>query len=269
MVAAVAETATDRGPTADGGGPFGRLPGGRSGGGVQATVTLFKGHTAPFNVVGTDPADDIAVIRVQNLSGLTPITIGSSKDLKVGQHVVAVGSPLGLRARDIGHHLRAQPPGGHRRRADRSPFGDERDPDRRGDQPRQLRRCAGRHGRRRGWRELRDRFHGWRSRLAGRTGRSDRTRFRDTRWIRPSASPTNWLRPEPSSGPRSASSSAPTRDGHGATVAAVAPGSAAAAAGLPKGALITKVDDRVIDGPEALAAAINSKAPGDTVAADL
>ena len=40
----------------------------------------------------------------------------------------------------------------------------------------------------------------------------------------------------------------------------------AATAGLPRGAVITKVDDRVIDSPEALVAAINSKAPGDTVA---
>jgi putative serine protease PepD len=37
VVAPVADTATDQGPTADGG-PYGQLPGGRSGGGVQATV---------------------------------------------------------------------------------------------------------------------------------------------------------------------------------------------------------------------------------------
>jgi putative serine protease PepD len=55
-------------------------------------------------------------------------------------------------------------------------------------------------------------------------------------------------------------------NGRGATVAAVVAGSPAATAGLPTGAVITKVDDRVIDGPEALVAAINSKAPGDTVA---
>jgi putative serine protease PepD len=50
----------------------------------------------PFTVVGTDPADDLAVVKAQGVSGLTPITIGSSKDLKVGQKVVAIGSPLGL-----------------------------------------------------------------------------------------------------------------------------------------------------------------------------
>ncbi|BBZ22019.1 S1C family serine protease [Mycolicibacter hiberniae] len=64
--------------------------------GPKTTVTFSDGRTAPFTVVGTDPASDIAVVRVQGVSGLTPITIGSSADLRVGQHVVAVGSPLGL-----------------------------------------------------------------------------------------------------------------------------------------------------------------------------
>jgi len=62
----------------------------------KTTVTFFDGRTASFTVVGTDPASDIAVVRVQGVSDLTPITIGSSADLRVGQHVVAVGSPLGL-----------------------------------------------------------------------------------------------------------------------------------------------------------------------------
>jgi putative serine protease PepD len=39
---------------------------------------------------------DIAVVQAQGTSGLTPITMGSSGDLRVGQQVVAVGSPLGL-----------------------------------------------------------------------------------------------------------------------------------------------------------------------------
>jgi putative serine protease PepD len=53
--------------------------------------------------------------------------------------------------------------------------------------------------------------------------------------------------------------------GHGAAVAQVVGGGPAAKAGVPDGATITKVDDRVIDGPEALVAAVRSKAPGDTV----
>src|SRR3954467_4778452 len=73
-------------------------PGGQgpSGQNPDATVSFSDGNTVPFTVVGTDPADDIAVVRAQGVSGLTPITMGSSKDLKVGQNVVAVGSPLGL-----------------------------------------------------------------------------------------------------------------------------------------------------------------------------
>ena len=72
-------------------------PGGAGGpGGLQATVTFSDGRTTPFTVVGADPASDIAVVRAQNASGLTPITLGSSSNLRVGQGVVAVGSPLGL-----------------------------------------------------------------------------------------------------------------------------------------------------------------------------
>jgi putative serine protease PepD len=66
------------------------------GGAVTKTVTFSNGQTVPFTVVGTDPTGDLAVVRAQGASGLTPIAIGSSKDVKVGQQVVAIGSPLGL-----------------------------------------------------------------------------------------------------------------------------------------------------------------------------
>ena len=69
---------------------------GAPGGAPTTTVTFSDGRTAPFTVVGTDPSTDIAVVRAEGVSGLTPVTIGSSSDLKVGQDVVAVGSPLGL-----------------------------------------------------------------------------------------------------------------------------------------------------------------------------
>src|SRR6202043_1730389 len=72
-------------------------PGGPQGGPPpKTTVTFSDGRTATFTVVGADPTSDIAVIRVQGVSNLTPITIGSSSDLRVGQPVVAIGSPLGL-----------------------------------------------------------------------------------------------------------------------------------------------------------------------------
>lgn len=64
--------------------------------GMTTIVTFADGRTAPFTVVGTDPASDIAVVRAEGVSGLTPITLGSSASLRVGQDVVAIGSPLGL-----------------------------------------------------------------------------------------------------------------------------------------------------------------------------
>lgn len=64
--------------------------------GVQTKVTFADGATTSYTVVGTDPSSDIAVVKAENVSGLTPITLGSSGNLRVGQDVVAIGSPLGL-----------------------------------------------------------------------------------------------------------------------------------------------------------------------------
>jgi putative serine protease PepD len=63
---------------------------------TQTKVTFANGNTTSFTVVGTDPSSDIAVVRAEGASGLAPITLGSSANLRVGQDVVAIGSPLGL-----------------------------------------------------------------------------------------------------------------------------------------------------------------------------
>ena len=65
-------------------------------GAVQTKVTFADGTTTSFSVVGTDPSSDIAVVRAEGATGLTPIALGSSSKLRVGQDVVAIGSPLGL-----------------------------------------------------------------------------------------------------------------------------------------------------------------------------
>jgi putative serine protease PepD len=52
---------------------------------------------------------------------------------------------------------------------------------------------------------------------------------------------------------------------NGAAIAQVVGGGPAAAAGVPDGVVVTKMDDHVIDSPEALVAAVRSKAPGDAV----
>ena len=58
------------------------------------TVTLRDGTSYPATLVGTDEQGDIAVVKI-DAAGLKPATIGSSSDLKVGETVVAVGTPLG------------------------------------------------------------------------------------------------------------------------------------------------------------------------------
>jgi putative serine protease PepD len=65
-------------------------------GGAHTLATFADGRTVPFDVVAMDQTSDIAVVQAQGASGLTPITLGSSGNLRVGQQVVAVGSPLGL-----------------------------------------------------------------------------------------------------------------------------------------------------------------------------
>ncbi|WP_188186758.1 S1C family serine protease [Nonomuraea sp. SYSU D8015] len=64
--------------------------------GGQMTVKFSDGKTAKASVVGTDPATDLAVIRAEGVSGLTKATLGNSDLLKVGDDVLAIGSPLGL-----------------------------------------------------------------------------------------------------------------------------------------------------------------------------
>ena len=60
------------------------------------TAVFNDGSFAKAEVVGRDPATDLAVIKAEGVKGLAPATLGSSADLEVGQEVVAVGSPLGL-----------------------------------------------------------------------------------------------------------------------------------------------------------------------------
>ena len=62
------------------------------------TVNFNNGTTKKATVLGTDPTTDIAVIEVKGVSDLVPAAIGRSSALKVGQTVVAVGSPYGLNA---------------------------------------------------------------------------------------------------------------------------------------------------------------------------
>lgn len=51
----------------------------------------------PARVVGTDPQNDIAVLRIDAYPGdITPLPLGSSHGLQVGQNAIAIGNPFGL-----------------------------------------------------------------------------------------------------------------------------------------------------------------------------
>jgi putative serine protease PepD len=65
-------------------------------GAEQLTVTLANGKTVDASVVGTDPSSDLAVIQAKGVSGLTPATFADSADVRVGDEVMAIGSPGGL-----------------------------------------------------------------------------------------------------------------------------------------------------------------------------
>ncbi|WP_314457352.1 trypsin-like peptidase domain-containing protein, partial [uncultured Microbacterium sp.] len=65
-------------------------------GDARISVTTSDGKVYAATVVGTDPTYDLAVIKLQDVSDLTPIEFGDSSKLNVGDATVAVGAPLDL-----------------------------------------------------------------------------------------------------------------------------------------------------------------------------
>ena len=234
--------------------------------GARATVSFSNGQTVPFEVVGTDPAGDIAVVRAQGVSGLTPITIGSSADVQVGQNVVAIGSPLGLQGTVTtgivsALHRPVSAGGGG------------------GEQPTVLDAiqtdAAINPGNSGGALvNMNGELIGVNSAIAtlggggGESGGAPNGSI-GLGFAIPSDQAKRVAEELISNGTASHGSLgvqlSSDAGGPGAAIARVVDGGPAAEAGLPGGVVVTKLDDRVIDGPEALIAAVRSKAPGDTV----
>ncbi len=64
-------------------------------GAVEVTVVFSDGDRMPGQVVGADPGHDLAVIKVK-ANDLSPVVLGHSHDMQLGDSVVAVGFPLDL-----------------------------------------------------------------------------------------------------------------------------------------------------------------------------
>ncbi len=60
----------------------------------SATVTLYDDTVLNATLVGADAISDIAVLKVKGI-GLSPVTVGDSAELAVGDAVAAIGNPLG------------------------------------------------------------------------------------------------------------------------------------------------------------------------------
>jgi S1-C subfamily serine protease len=59
-------------------------------------VVLSNGSTEQGQLIGTSPANDLAVVRIQPFAHMTVAQIGNSSSLVVGQEVLAIGNPLGI-----------------------------------------------------------------------------------------------------------------------------------------------------------------------------
>ena len=63
----------------------------------EVTVSFSNRDTVKAEVVGTDPSTDLAVLRVDtSAAALTPLPLGDSDAVRVGDPVVAIGNPFGL-----------------------------------------------------------------------------------------------------------------------------------------------------------------------------
>jgi putative serine protease PepD len=240
------------------------LPTDGSGGDPHTLVRFSDGHTATFSVVASDPATDLAVVRAQGVSALKPITLGTSADLRVGQEVVAVGSPLGLENTVTEGIVSAL----HRPVNTASSEGDA------GTVLDGIQTDAALNPGNSGGAltNMKGELVGLNSAMAIAAGPSsfmpggsiglgfaipvDQAKRIADELIRTGTASHASLGVQ-------LNGDAATR---GAEVAAVTTGGPAQVAGVPDGAVITEVDGRMIDGADALGAALASKAPGDRVA---
>jgi putative serine protease PepD len=65
---------------------------------VELSVRTNQREVFPARIIGTDPTNDLAVIKIEPTKPLTPMVFADSSKINVGDQVVAIGAPLGLEA---------------------------------------------------------------------------------------------------------------------------------------------------------------------------
>ncbi len=231
--------------------------------GGDTTVTFADGRTSKFTLVGADPSSDIAVVKADNISDLTPITIGSSANLKVGQDVVAIGSPLGLEGTVttgiISALNRPVAAGGDIKNQNTVLDAIQTD-------------AAINPGNSGGALvNMNGELVGVNSAIATLGGDSaDAQSGSIGLGFAIPIDQAKRIADELIQSGNASHASLGVQVGndtasHGAKIVEVTSGGAAAAAGLPSGVVVTKVDDRVIGSADALVAAVRSRAPGEKV----
>jgi putative serine protease PepD len=227
---------------------------------TAARVTFADGRTAPFTVVGADPTTDIAVVRVQGVSGLTPITLGSSSNLQVGQPVVAVGSPLGLEGTVTNGIISALNRPVH---AGDSPNQNTFLDAIQTDAPINPGNSGG------ALVNMNGELIGINSAIASLGNQQGQSGSIGLGFAIPVDQAKRIADQLASSGTASHASLGVQvgndPNTNGARIMDVSGGGPAAAAGLPSGAVVTKVDNQVITDADGLVAAVRSKAPGDKI----
>ncbi|MGH3677596.1 MAG: S1C family serine protease [Mycobacterium sp.] len=231
-------------------------------GGPETTVTFSDGRTAQFSVEGADPSSDIAVIRAQGVSGLTPITLGSSANLRVGQDVVAIGSPLGLEGTVttgiISALNRPVSAGGDARNQNTVLDAIQTD-------------AAINPGNSGGALvNMNGELVGVNSAIATLGDSAEAQSGSIGLGFAIPIDQAKRIADELIQNGSASHASLGVQVGndagtHGARIVEVTNGGAAAAAGLPSGVVVTKVDDRVIGSANALVAAVRSRAPGEKI----
>jgi S1-C subfamily serine protease len=64
--------------------------------GTNTRVILFDNTKLPARIIGTDPVDDLAVVKINPPAHISVASIGDSSSLEVGESVLAIGNPLGI-----------------------------------------------------------------------------------------------------------------------------------------------------------------------------